>query len=113
MLLLPDAKTKECYERAARARELADKCTDPLQRTDFLHSEERWLKLGETYQFTAGLPDFLKAPKPSLYPRCVVCAVPMSLANVEHVPGEPARNYSTYECKVCDAKLVLPEATGG
>jgi hypothetical protein len=109
MSLIPDVRAQECYERAARARQLAKECTDPLDQADYNASAERWLELGERCQLASGLAEFLRAPARSLHPRCVVCAVPMPLARTEHSPGRPSWDYSHYECKVCRGEFVLPE----
>ena len=110
MLQPTNPKAIECYDRAARARKLALECSDALQRADYFESGARWVKLAERYEFAARLPDFLKAPRPALEPRCAVCAVPMWFVKVEsRGPDNPSRERQHYECKVCDATLVLPE----
>jgi hypothetical protein len=112
MLQPTNPKAIECYDRAARARKLALECSDALQRADYFESGARWVKLAERYEFAARLPDFLKAPRPAIEPRCALCAVPMWLVRVEPQGSEdPSRLCRRYECKVCDAKLVLPEAS--
>jgi hypothetical protein len=109
MSLIPDVRAQECHERAARARQLAKECTDPLDRADYNASAERWLEQGERCQLASGIDEFLRAPALSLRPRCVVCAVPMPLARIERVPGTPSWDYAHYECKVCQGELILPE----
>lgn len=105
MLLLPDIKAAECYARAARARQVALELTEPLDRAVYFAAEERWRKLGEKYQFLASvaLPDLLKVSIDySPHPRCTVCEVPMW-------PVSAPKDRRHYECKVCDATLVLTE----
>lgn len=109
MLLLPDAKTKQCYDRAARARQVALECSDPFDRAIFLESERRWLGLAEKYQFAARLDGFNDISIDFPHPRCTTCAVPMWFVNVEHRLADSPLDCSHYECKVCEAKLVVPE----
>jgi hypothetical protein len=104
-------KAIECYDRAARARKLALECNDPFERANYFESGARWARLGERYEFSARLPSHLKVPPQVTEPRCPVCAVPMQLVTVEHVSGNPSQDKLHHECKVCDAKLVLPEAS--
>jgi PAS domain S-box-containing protein len=50
-----------CYERAAEARQRAEKTSDPKAKADFLNTERRWLLLGRSYQHGESLRDFIRA----------------------------------------------------
>jgi hypothetical protein len=41
---------QEFYRRAAEARRMADRATNPLAKVDFLAIEQRWLSLARTYE---------------------------------------------------------------
>jgi PAS domain S-box-containing protein len=49
---------RECYERAAEAKERADASNDPGLKAEFLNAESRWLLLARSYTFTESLEDF-------------------------------------------------------
>ena len=98
-------KAKECYDRAADARQRALEERDPQRREEHLEAEQRWLKLAHSYEFTNRLGQFLDASREPKHPRCAACSVPMWLVDVHHIPGDPPRQRRFYECKVCDAKL--------
>jgi hypothetical protein len=47
-----------CYERAAEAKERAERMRDPRAKADFLNIERRWLLLARIYEFGERLDDF-------------------------------------------------------
>jgi PAS domain-containing protein len=49
---------RECYERAAEAKERADATNDPGLKVEFLNTERRWLVLARSYAFAESLEDF-------------------------------------------------------
>jgi PAS domain S-box-containing protein len=51
---------KLCYERAAQAKERADRALDPEAKADFLNMERRWLRLAHSYEFGESLDEFTK-----------------------------------------------------
>jgi hypothetical protein len=51
MLLKVSDQIAECLERAASAREQAERPTNPTVRANYLDAELRWLRLAESYQF--------------------------------------------------------------
>lgn len=53
-----DPQLRDCYERAAEAREKADATTDPALKAELLEMERRWLTLAKSYAFTESLDDF-------------------------------------------------------
>jgi hypothetical protein len=105
MLQPANPKAKECYDRAARARQRALEATAGPERQDYLDAEQRWIRLAQSYDLSARLDDFLEARSEPKHPRCTTCAVPMWLVDVNHIPGDPPRERRYYECKVCAAKL--------
>jgi hypothetical protein len=107
MLQPANSKAKECYDRATRARQRALDARDAQERQDHLDAEQRWLRLAQSYDLSARLDDFLESSSEPKHPRCTACAVPMWLVDVQRIPGDPPRERRYYECKVCDAKLVL------
>jgi hypothetical protein len=108
MLQSTHPKARECYERAARARDRAAHARDELERQDCLNDEARWLKLAQSYEYTARLTDFLNKQRRSSHPKCATCAVPMWHIGTQHLSGDPPKDRWHYECKVCGEKLVLP-----
>jgi len=40
----------ECYRRAAEARRMADRATNPPAKADFRAIEQRWLSLARSYE---------------------------------------------------------------
>jgi PAS domain S-box-containing protein len=52
---------RQCYERAAEAKERADATNDPAFKAEFLAAERRWLTLARSYGFTESLEDFTTA----------------------------------------------------
>ena len=107
MLQPANPKAKECYDRATRARQRALSTQDAKERQDHLDAEQRWLKLAESYDLADRLNLFLETRREPKHPQCTACAVPMWLVDRQHIPGEPPRERWFYECKVCDAKLVV------
>ena len=108
MLQRANPKAKECYDRADRSRQRAQDARDDRERQDYLEAEQRWLKLAQSYDLADRLDHFLEPHREPVHPRCKTCAVPMWLVDVNHIPGDPPHERFHYECKVCDAKLVLP-----
>jgi PAS domain S-box-containing protein len=51
---------KLCYERAAEAKERADRMRDPQAKADFLNMERHWLRLAHSYEFGERLDDFTR-----------------------------------------------------
>jgi len=102
----PDAQ--RCYENALEARERAQKARDPLDREFYLASEQRWLRLAESYQYSARLSAFLKQPH-SLpdHPICDTCDVPMWLQKMDFVGGQIEYRY---ECPACEATKTVTQA---
>jgi PAS domain S-box-containing protein len=49
-----------CYERAAEAKERADRMRDPQAKADFLNMERHWLRLASSYEFGERLDDFTR-----------------------------------------------------
>jgi PAS domain S-box-containing protein len=49
---------RECYERAAEAKERADATNEPGLKAEFLNTERRWLVLARSYAFAESLEDF-------------------------------------------------------
>jgi hypothetical protein len=46
---------------------------------------------------------------PSPQPRCPSCGVAMWLVSIQHfADGNPTKDRLHYECKVCEAKAVIP-----
>jgi hypothetical protein len=107
MLQPANPKAKECYDRAAGARQRALEARDSQERQLHLDDERRWLKLAQSYDFANRLDHFLDTAAEPKHPRCTACAVPMWLVDIHHVPGDPPQQRRFYECKVCDAKLVM------
>jgi len=54
-------KIRQCYKRAAEAKERADATNDPILKAEFLDTERRWLTLARSYGFTESLEDFTAA----------------------------------------------------
>jgi PAS domain-containing protein len=54
-------QVRECYERAAEAKECADATNDLAIKAEFLAAEKRWLTLARSYGFTERLGDFTAA----------------------------------------------------
>jgi len=50
-------------------------------------------------------------PEPELppHPDCPVCSVTMWLTEIVHVTGPPKAVQYYYECKACNARVVLPK----
>lgn len=48
-------KARECYQRAADARQRAGEASTAESRSDFLSMETRWLHLAESYEVAARL----------------------------------------------------------
>jgi hypothetical protein len=42
------------------------------------------------------------------HPRCPECDLPMWLIKVEHLNGNSVKQFLHFECKVCDAKAIIP-----
>ena len=42
------------------------------------------------------------------HPMCPQCGVPMWMIELEHITAEPPKHLARYECKICDAQMVLP-----
>jgi hypothetical protein len=102
----PDAR--RCYENALEARERARKARDPLDREFYLVSEQRWLKLAESYEYSSRLTLFPKQPHvlPD-HPICATCDVPMWLKKMAFVGAQIEYRY---ECAACEAKMTLTQA---
>src|SRR5579872_4101826 len=49
---------RECFERAAEAKLLADATNDPALKAEYLNAERRWLILARSYGFSERLEDF-------------------------------------------------------
>jgi hypothetical protein len=107
MLQPVNPKAKECYDRAGVARQRALEAKDDGQRQQHLNDERRWLKLARSYEAAERLDNFLETRPDPVHPRCTTCRVPMWLVDFQHAPGDPPRKRWHYECKVCDAKLIL------
>ncbi len=54
-----------CYERAAEAKQRADRLLDPEAKADFLNMERRWLLLARSYEFGERLDDFTQEKRAS------------------------------------------------
>ncbi|MFY9838661.1 MAG: hypothetical protein WAK55_19740, partial [Xanthobacteraceae bacterium] len=52
---------RTCYERAAKAKANADATNDAALKAEFLASEDRWLTLARSFEFTESLEDFTTA----------------------------------------------------
>jgi PAS domain-containing protein len=52
---------RECYERAAEAKALADLAENPALKAEYLNAERRWLTLARSYGFSESLEDFTAA----------------------------------------------------
>jgi hypothetical protein len=102
VLEAPSPDAKRCFDNALEARKRARKANDPRDREFYLDSERRWLKLAESYQYSARLSLFLKQPSdlPN-HPICATCAVPMWMKRMNFVGGLIEYRY---ECPACEAK---------
>jgi hypothetical protein len=102
----PDAQ--RCYENALEARGRAQKARDPLDRGFYLAAEQRWLRLAESFQYSARLSVFLKQPRnlPN-YPICATCDVPMWMRKMDFAGGQILYHY---ECPACEATETVTQA---
>ena len=96
MLKASNPNAKYCYTRALEARERVVQAKQVQDRLFYFGTEERWLKLAESYEFTARAKQFIAIP--SQRPSCPACAVAMPLAEVQTIRS--AVDYR-YECKEC------------
>jgi hypothetical protein len=60
------SQVKTCLERAATARERAERTHDPNLKQDLLDIETRWLRLAESYQMVERLDLFIASAKRGL-----------------------------------------------
>jgi hypothetical protein len=58
---------RECYRHAHDCARQAAAQTDPQLKQDFLDTEQRWLFLARSYEFTDQLSDFSDETKRRLY----------------------------------------------
>ncbi len=59
MLLKVSDQIAECLQRAASAREQAERATNPTVKANYLDAELRWLHLAESYQFVEQAERFI------------------------------------------------------
>ena len=96
MLKASNPNAKYCYKKAFEARERALQAKQGQDRLFYFEAEARWLKLAESYEFTARAKRFMATP--SQRPSCPACAAAMPLAEVQTIRS--AVDYR-YECKEC------------
>src|SRR5262245_39154199 len=53
---------KYCLDRAAAARDQAEKTTDRVLKAEYLHEELGWLRLARSYEFANSVENFLREP---------------------------------------------------
>ena len=58
MLERPNDKVRECYARAAEAREQAMRENDPAAKDTWFKLEDRWITLAQSCELTESLSDF-------------------------------------------------------
>jgi CRP-like cAMP-binding protein len=61
MLQAQSEFVRDCFQRAARAREIALAAIDPAKRSDYLAQEQRWLSLARSEEFTERVSRFLSS----------------------------------------------------
>jgi hypothetical protein len=113
MLQPANPQAKECYDLAAEARQRALAAPDEAKREYHLNDERRWLKLARSYELLERLDHFLGRRPDPVHPKCSRCGVPMWLVDFQHAPGDPPSKRWHYECKVCDARLVVASDADG
>jgi hypothetical protein len=69
MLHPANPNAAECYQRAAEARRLADGCTSPDTRKDYVDIERRWLRLAQSYEYVERLTRQIESGSASDGPR--------------------------------------------
>ena len=107
MLRSVSARARQCHEWASKARERALETADPVLRDEYLASEERWLKLAESYELTERLTDFLNKPAAfPKHPECPNCQVPMWLVEIQ---SSTKKVEYLYECKACEEKMSVAD----
>jgi len=126
-------KSKQYFQCAHEAGRDAAHATDALKRSNFQHTEQRWLRLAASYERSERLSRLLddtcgwlrekvivpgqtpaSVPEPEApctltgHPRCATCAVPMWVVSVEEYPGNQQRAW-LFECKICHTKLAFTQ----
>jgi len=93
----PDAKY--CYKKALAARERALETKIPEDRIFYFEAEARWLKLAESYEFSARSNKFISSHSTSpRRPSCPACAVVMPLAEVQALCDAVSYRYECTDC---------------
>jgi ribosomal protein S27AE len=103
VLKASNPNARYCYERALAARDRAVEAKYPEDRLFYFEAEARWLKLAESYDFSARAGQFIASRSPQR-PSCPTCAEAMLLAEVQVLRG--AVEYR-YECRECGNNIYI------
>jgi len=107
VLRVSDPDVRRCYVNALGARERARKAKAPLDREFYLEAEKRWLRLAESFEYSARLSRFLEQPRNlPTRPICFACDVAMWLKKTDCVGGQIGFRY---ECPVCEATEMVTQ----
>jgi hypothetical protein len=126
-------KSQQFNESAAEAGRAAANTANELKRSELRQAEQRWRRLAAIYEYSerlsallddtcgwlsqeivappgapASVPELDSAAATMGHPRCSTCSVPMWLVRVDRFPDDDQQRTWIFECKVCDARLVLP-----
>jgi len=105
MLKAPNTSARYCYKKALAARERALETKHRQNRILYFEAEARWLKLAQSYEFSARVREFLVTRSiPPHHPACFICGATMRLAEVQVFRG--GIEYS-FECKECGRKMSI------
>jgi PAS domain S-box-containing protein len=100
-----------CYERAAEAKERADRMRDPQAKADFSNMERRWLLLARSYEFGERLDDFTRENERQAKWARAIPPVPHRQASTNIlIVDDEVRNLSVLEAILDDSRYRLVRA---
>lgn len=102
MLQPTSRKAALCYERAAEAKRKAEATANPLERTDQLEMEVRWLKLAESYELSERIAKIsCHVALQKVAKTCGFCCGRLRLKSAEPLRAFDGMENHTYECVEC------------